>query len=175
MEGSSGPFDATRFDTTRFAFPQKVSKFSDIAEASAMNRHIYALHREARWSMERLHNSADARYHAEYAGLFMKYLEDHTGCAPHGPAGGDFDELRRRFEDPKFPWNSHIFIPQLARRPYVVMELVDGQLLQVAIDGTKAPLDAGEKATVVRQCCEALVYMEHHGVSHRDFRGCARA
>ena len=33
-------------------------------EVSNQSRHIYALHREAQWSIQRLHNTTDERYDA---------------------------------------------------------------------------------------------------------------
>lgn len=148
----------------------KVSKFGGRELASADNRHIYALHREARWSIERLHSSADRRYERGGAALFARYLEDHTGFEHQHPKA-DFDGLRRRFEDPAFVWAKHEFDPPLAEQPYVVLEFVDGKLLQHIVD-KGPPLDGAERAAVVRQCCKALVYMERFGVLHRDFRGC---
>jgi len=148
----------------------KVSKFNNLPPASQQNRHIYALHREARWSMERLHNTAEKRHEVGGAVLFARYLEDHTGLAPHSP-GGDFDELRGRFEDPKFVWANHSFDPPLAASPYVVIEFIDGKLLQHIVEHGP-PLDTFEQRAVVRQCSKALVYMERFNVIHRDFRGC---
>lgn len=148
----------------------KVSKFAQLPAASQQNRHIYTLHREARWSMERLHNPRQPAYRCNGAALFVRYLEDHTGFSPHAP-NGDFDELRKRFEDPGFSWADHTFVPSLPRYPYVVMDFVDGRLLQSIVEGGPA-LDTTERRAVVHQCCEALVYMEGFSVVHRDFRGC---
>lgn len=148
----------------------KVSKFVKLPTASSQNRHIYALHREARWSLERLHHAGAAFHEPEGAELFARYLEDHTGLAEHS-RGGDFDDVRRFFEDPKLNWAEHSFAPELAERPYLVMEFVDGTLLQQLLE-SGPPLDAEERRAVVRQCAEALVYMERFGVIHRDFRGC---
>lgn len=148
----------------------KVSKFSNAPPASSQNRHIYALHREARWSLERLHNSTSKHHEIGGAVLFAKYLEDHTGFAAHAP-GSDFDALRRRFEDPAFQWAAHSFDPPLSPAPYVVMEFIDGKLLQHIVEHGP-PLGTDEALAVARQCCKALVYMERFGVLHRDFRGC---
>ena len=41
--------------------------FSGNLEVSTQNRHIYALHREAQWSIQRLHNTRDYRYHPKGA------------------------------------------------------------------------------------------------------------
>ncbi|CAK0884188.1 unnamed protein product, partial [Prorocentrum cordatum] len=148
----------------------KVSKFINLPGASAQNRHVYALHREARWSMQRLHNPRDKRHDPRGADLFVRYLEDQTGFVKHG--FDEFDKVRLRYEDPAFLWAEHCFDPPLAARPYVVLELVGGRLLQSVIDDKHAPLVAQEKRAVVRMCSEALVYMRRFGVIHRDFRGC---
>jgi len=147
----------------------KVSKFSNLPSASPQNRHIYALHREARWSIDRLHNDGDRRHHSEGALLFARYLEDHTGYWTQ--SGADFDALRSHFESPEFSWATYHFDPPLPSQPYVVMELIDGKLLQSLIEGSP-PLTTEEKREITRQCCEALVYMERFGAMHRDFRGC---
>uniref|UniRef100_A0A7S1F426 Protein kinase domain-containing protein n=1 Tax=Noctiluca scintillans TaxID=2966 RepID=A0A7S1F426_NOCSC len=147
----------------------KVSKFSNLPLASQQNRHIYAMHREAQWSLQRLHNSEDSRYQEEPAALFVRYLEDHTGFLAHGPE--HFDERRAHFEDPAFGWDKHKFDPALAGQPYLVMELVNGRLLQAVIEGTP-PLVPDEKRTVIKHCTEALVYLQRFSAMHRDFRGC---
>merc|ERR1719491_1011594 len=51
------------------------------------------------------------------------------------------------------------------------MEYVEGKLLQGIVE-SGPPFEFHEKRSVVRQCCEALLYMERFGVVHRDFRGC---
>lgn len=147
----------------------KVSKFSNLPRASAQNRHIYALHREAQWSLQRLHNAADARYQATGAGLFARYLEDHTGFAE--TVVGSFDAVRERFEDPAFDWTRSLESAFASKRPYLVMEYIKGRLLQVVFEGTP-PLEVPEKRAIVLGCAEALVYMGRFGVIHRDFRGC---
>lgn len=147
----------------------KVSKFSNLPAVSQQNRHVYALHREALWSIERLHNADDARYQPAGAALFARYLEDHTGFGVQTSLS--FDDLRNRFEDPDFAWGNHEFSPSLEPQPYVVMELIDGKLLQLLIDSAP-PLDTEEKREIVRQCAESLVYMERFNAIHRDFRGC---
>lgn len=148
----------------------KVSKFANLSASCQQNRHIYALHREARWSMERLHNTADPRYERGGAVLFARYIEDNTGLAAHS-SKWDFDGCCRKFEDPRFVWSEHVFDPSLAPRPYVVMELIEGKLLQHVIENGP-PLDLFEQRAVVRQCTKALVYMERFDCIHRDFRGC---
>lgn len=147
----------------------KVSKFYRMPSACQQNRHIYALHREARWSLERLHNPADPRHEQRGASFFVRYLEDHTGLAQHGPA--NFSGFMRKFEDPTFSWLNHHFEPPLWAQPYVVMELVNGKLLQAIVDG-QPPLTIVEKRRTIRQAVEALVYLERFGAIHRDYRGC---
>jgi len=147
----------------------KVSKFKGLPAASPQNRHVYALYREARWSIDRLHNVNDPRYLEESARLFARYLEDHTGFGAHGE--GDFDAVRKRFEARGFDWNSFTFSPALASEPYVVIELVNARLLQAVLEGSP-PLDVQEKQRIVRQCAESLVYISSFGAIHRDFRGC---
>lgn len=147
----------------------KVSKFSALPTASSQHRHIYALHREARWSLECLHNKDSMHYELGGAILFAKYLEDHTGFEKHSP--GTFKELREKFEEPKFNWSTYVFDPPLAGAPYVVIEFIDGVLLQQRLEPGPG-LDKDEQKAVVRQCTKALVYLERFSVVHRDFRGC---
>eukprot|EP00439_Symbiodinium_sp_Y106_P054768 s2700_g7.t1 len=147
----------------------KVSKFKNLPVVSNQNRHVYALHREAQWSMKCLHNTEDPRYDQKGAELFAKYLEDHTGFDAHDDVS--FDATRRKFEDPDFAWSKHSFEPKLAREPYVVMELVEAKLLQSVIDANP-PLDFVEKRTITRQCVDSLLYLSKFEALHRDFRGC---
>ncbi|CAE7518322.1 DTX45 [Symbiodinium natans] len=157
----------------------KVSKFKNLPSVSNQNRHIYALHREAQWSIQRLHNDSDSRYDAggvemcgawnlrrfavgfninlvaKGAELFARYLEDHTGFDAHD--GDTFDATRRKYEDPNFA--------------PVVMELVEAKLLQSVIDA-QPPLDFAEKRAITRQCVRSLVYLSKFDALHRDFRGC---
>lgn len=147
----------------------KVSKFCYMGQASQHNRHIYALHREAQWSIQCLHNPRHAKYNDKGAKVFMRYIEDHTGFDKEFL--GDFNALRERFEDPKLKWDQQTFSSELSSRPYIVMELIRGQLLQNAIDLTPG-LSNAEKKEIVTQSIEALCYMQDFGVIHRDFRGC---
>eukprot|EP00929_Paragymnodinium_shiwhaense_P032641 TRINITY_DN18063_c0_g1_i2.p1 TRINITY_DN18063_c0_g1~~TRINITY_DN18063_c0_g1_i2.p1 ORF type:complete len:522 (-),score=128.95 TRINITY_DN18063_c0_g1_i2:397-1962(-) len=121
--------------------------------------------------MQRLHNKKDPCYSQERAGLFTRYLEDHTGLQKNSHSGA-FEEMRVHYEDATFNWNECQFKPStIARRPYVVMELVKGRLLQQTFEG-QPPLEVREKRAIVAACAKALVYMERFKVIHRDFRGC---
>ncbi|CAE7942462.1 DTX45, partial [Symbiodinium sp. KB8] len=151
----------------------KVSKFKNLPLVSNQNRHVYALHREAQWSMKCLHNTEDPRYDEKGAGLFAKYLEDHTGFDAHDDVS--FDATRRKFEDPEFALASQMlsfFEGWSEFQPLeVVMELVEAKLLQSAIDANP-PLDFAEKRTITRQCVDSLLYLSKFDALHRDFRGC---
>mmetsp|Transcript_38182 Transcript_38182/g.122778 ORF Transcript_38182/g.122778 Transcript_38182/m.122778 type:complete len:367 (-) Transcript_38182:69-1169(-) len=67
-------------------------------------------------------------------------------------------------------------------QPYVVMELVKGECLNVLMDREKRPrskagaeelvLSPAEKREVLTQAAQALEYMFTFGLIHRDFRGC---
>ncbi|CAE7243087.1 DTX45, partial [Symbiodinium pilosum] len=142
------------------------------------NRHVYALHREAQWSLQRLHNPKDKRYKAEGAGLFVRYFEDHTGTlaieaqnarlisallrmivmTSMPPCKGA--EKGRKFEHPGFE--------------QVVMEYLDhneAKLLQNLFD-INPPMDWREKRAITKYCVESLVYLSKFNALHRDFRGC---
>ncbi|CAK9083806.1 unnamed protein product, partial [Durusdinium trenchii] len=134
--------------------------------SKAHARHAFAMHRESQWSLERLHNRADPRYSEEHAKLFARYLEDHTGFVELGPE--DFEERRKDFESPSFDWYKQRIDLPIASKPYVVMELVKGETLQVAMPS----MSATEKRQVILQCATALEYLERFHMIHRDFRGC---
>jgi len=128
--------------------------------------------------LQKLHNTRDGRYSADVAKLFARYLEDHTGLGELFP--GDFDDRRRRFEDPGLDWEKDG--PTIISKPYVVMELVNGEALHVAIDrewrqqqsrGQDLPrMSLQEKRDVLLQATRALEYLATFGLIHRDFRGC---
>jgi len=141
-------------------------------------RHAFAMHRESQWSIRWMHNESDARYREEPAALFARYLEDHTGFSELEPKS--FDEKRRRYEAPDFDWD--VDGPSLPPHPYVVMEYVKGEALQLAIDRERKPIVEGsqeppalstdEKRAVVVQATLALEYLVLFSLIHRDFRGC---
>ncbi|CAJ1429900.1 unnamed protein product [Effrenium voratum] len=132
--------------------------------SKAHARHAFAMHRESQWSLTLLHNSKDPRYSAPHAQLFARYLEDHTGFSELGPE--DFNQRRRFFEHPDFDWYKQRV--DLPARPYVVMELVKGETLQIAMPA----MSVSEKREVVLQCATALEYLTRFQLIHRDFRGC---
>eukprot|EP00930_Biecheleria_cincta_P033381 TRINITY_DN23121_c0_g1_i1.p1 TRINITY_DN23121_c0_g1~~TRINITY_DN23121_c0_g1_i1.p1 ORF type:complete len:765 (+),score=141.21 TRINITY_DN23121_c0_g1_i1:83-2377(+) len=143
-------------------------------------QHCFSMHRECQWSLQKLHNTEDARYRPDTAKLFARYLEDHTGLEKLFP--GDFDERRRHFEAPNLDWEKQS--PTPVAQPYVVMELVAGEALHVAIDRewrAQQPKNAGidlrpltlqEKREVFLQAAKALEYMVSFRLIHRDYRGC---
>lgn len=141
-------------------------------------RHAFAMHRESQWSLWRLHNEYDSRYRGDRAVLFARYLEDHTGFSEIGPSG--FDAKRRQYEAPDFDWEKDG--PVLPPQPYVVMELIKGEALQVVIDRERRqpPPDTpdpphfsyAEKRAVLIQAAKALEYLSLYALIHRDFRGC---
>mmetsp|Transcript_77443 Transcript_77443/g.250712 ORF Transcript_77443/g.250712 Transcript_77443/m.250712 type:complete len:677 (+) Transcript_77443:78-2108(+) len=141
-------------------------------------QYAFAMHREAQWSLQRLHNERDPRYRPEAARLFARYLQDHTGYAELGPA--DFNAKRHKYEVSGFDWEKDG--PAMLSQPYVVMELVKGECLNVLMDREKRPrskagaeelvLSPAEKREVLTQAAQALEYMFTFGLIHRDFRGC---
>lgn len=84
------------------------------------------------------------------------------------------------FEAPNFDWEREG--PELPPHPYVVMELVRGEALQVSMDRDTqevapenqehSPLSVSEKCSVLEQATQALEYLAIFGLIHRDFRGC---
>eukprot|EP00928_Gymnodinium_smaydae_P047064 TRINITY_DN313_c0_g1_i1.p1 TRINITY_DN313_c0_g1~~TRINITY_DN313_c0_g1_i1.p1 ORF type:complete len:1259 (+),score=246.01 TRINITY_DN313_c0_g1_i1:155-3931(+) len=140
-------------------------------------RHAFAMHRESQWSLLRLHDPSDSRYDEKAAGLFARYLEDHTGFAEMEPQC--FDAKRKLYEARDFNWDH--FCLELPPRPYVVIELVPGESLQTAIDRDRRPASAGdehraftaaEKRKVLLDAARALEYLAAFRLIHRDFRGC---
>eukprot|EP00927_Polykrikos_kofoidii_P014659 TRINITY_DN16467_c0_g1_i2.p1 TRINITY_DN16467_c0_g1~~TRINITY_DN16467_c0_g1_i2.p1 ORF type:complete len:929 (-),score=168.05 TRINITY_DN16467_c0_g1_i2:191-2827(-) len=123
--------------------------------------HAFELHREAQWSLLRLHNVADKRYDGPAAGLFVRCLEDHSGfpetydpCHKDGEVGrqdcGAFEVRRRRFETDGFDWEAAEAAAAAAAsgmaaapngvtalrwrpRPYIVLELLPGETLHVSL------------------------------------------
>eukprot|EP00929_Paragymnodinium_shiwhaense_P067882 TRINITY_DN34115_c1_g1_i3.p1 TRINITY_DN34115_c1_g1~~TRINITY_DN34115_c1_g1_i3.p1 ORF type:complete len:775 (-),score=185.39 TRINITY_DN34115_c1_g1_i3:444-2768(-) len=141
-------------------------------------RFIFEMYRESQWSMWMLHNEFDARYDQQMSQLFVRYLEEHTGFGSIEPKG--FEKKREHFESPIFDWETNG--PPLARRPYIVMELVQGEALHLAIDRqfvgprnsdkSDKLLSKEEKRDILLQAAKALEYLEKFGLIHRDFRGC---
>jgi len=145
-------------------------------------QYAFAMHRESQWSLKRLHNASDPRFSEEASRLFSRYLEDHTGYAHLEPA--DFDAKRHKYEVPDFDWERDG--PPLPSQPYVVMELVRGEGLNLLMDREKRQvlrgkselaaherfLTAAEKRDVLTQAAQALEYLDSFGLIHRDFRGC---
>jgi len=151
----------------------KVSKITKAAKPGAKLRHAYILHREAQWSLERLHNQKSRWYKADRAAHFAKYLEDHTGrwAAPEL----DFEAERTVFEAADFRWDGFRPSPPAPACPYVVMELVPGRTLHscLGLGHDKAmdpPLTTQEKKMLAKQLAEAVEYMSSFGLIHRDFR-----
>lgn len=63
----------------------------------------------------------------------------------------------------------HDFGRDAGRRPYIVMELVDGASLAQMIQGGTA-LDVVGRVRLLIELCEGLAYAHEHGVIHRDIK-----
>ncbi|CAE7429974.1 unnamed protein product, partial [Symbiodinium sp. CCMP2456] len=152
----------------------KVCKVTKGAKPTAKLRSAFILHREAQWSLQRLHNSSYKGFSEKKAALFARYLEDHTG---RWSRDMDFDAERATFEAPEFRWDKFRPPETLPPHPYVAMEFVPGRTLHAALGWSRdqpvrreALLSQEEKQIVVRQAAEALVYLVDMGLIHRDFR-----
>ena len=62
-----------------------------------------------------------------------------------------------------------IFPIEGKRRPYIVMEFLDGQTLDQLLREVK-PLPEADAAKIASRLCEALDYMHKNGVIHRDLK-----
>jgi len=152
----------------------KVCKVTKGAKPTAKLRSAFILHREAQWSLQRLHNSSYKGFSEKKAALFARYLEDHTG---RWSRDMDFDAERVTFESPDFRWDKFRPPETLPPHPYVAMEFVPGRTLHAALGWSRdqplrreALLSQEEKQIVARQAAEALVYLVEMGLIHRDFR-----
>eukprot|EP00928_Gymnodinium_smaydae_P077455 TRINITY_DN6080_c0_g2_i1.p1 TRINITY_DN6080_c0_g2~~TRINITY_DN6080_c0_g2_i1.p1 ORF type:complete len:612 (-),score=78.00 TRINITY_DN6080_c0_g2_i1:362-1927(-) len=160
--------------------------------------HAFELHREAQWSLTRLHTSEDSRYDHEAAQLFVRCLEDHSGFTEaygrrikRGLASADlcssFESIRQRCESDEFDWTALGGRP--ARRPYIVLELLPGGALHLALQSpppqhndkdeaataaadSGAPLSLQERRSVLLQLARACEYLAAFGLVHRDLRAC---
>lgn len=151
----------------------KVCKMHWTTKRGARLRHAYILHREAQWSLQRLHNKTNSSFCAERAAFFVRYLEDHSGrWAPEL----DFEAERTVFEAPDFVWDSFGQLQTSDKGcPYVVMELVPGRTLHHCMGWTSEPaenppLTTHEKVLIARQLARALEYLASFHLIHRDFR-----
>jgi serine/threonine-protein kinase len=54
-------------------------------------------------------------------------------------------------------------------RPYLVMELLQGQTLGHLMKSVK-PLPVSDALRIVSRICEALIYLHEHGIVHRDLK-----
>mmetsp|Transcript_74028 Transcript_74028/g.130819 ORF Transcript_74028/g.130819 Transcript_74028/m.130819 type:complete len:899 (+) Transcript_74028:86-2782(+) len=151
----------------------KVSKVAKGAKPTSKLRNAFILHREAQWSLQRLHNSSYAGYRADKADLFVRYLEDHTGKWTDSL---DFDKERSLFESSDFRWDKFRPPQPMPAHPYVAMEFVPGRTLHAALGWIKdqsrpeALLTAEERFVILQQAIEALQYLTSFGLIHRDFR-----
>lgn len=121
--------------------------------------HAFELHREAQWSLTRLHCVQHPKYDANAAALFVRYLEDcsgfeHRGCFSQNTTALGFEEQRLHFESPDFQWKAlgEKSTASLTRRPYVVVELLSGESLHLAVhahrlSAVNAKLQKPEAAT----------------------------
>lgn len=151
----------------------KVAKMSKVVKASSRARSAYILHREAQWSLQRVHNRKGQHYDEKRASIFMRYLEDHTGTWIIPSLS--FDDERSVFEAPDFSWDKFVPQPPLPPHPYVVVEFVPGRTLHSSMgwgheQGLSPPLQAEEKMIIAEQAAEALDYLSALQLVHRDFR-----
>lgn len=152
----------------------KVSKVPKGTKLGAKIRNAYILHREAQWSLQRLHNERWPQFNSKRAALFARYLEDQTG--EWGACGADFESEREVFEASDFGWESWRPSAPPPDAPYVAMELVPGRTLHAAMGWSSAErrespaIGREEKDALVEQAAEALEYLESCGLIHRDFR-----
>lgn len=151
----------------------KVSKMHRTGKPGARLRHAYILHREAQWSLQRLHNIQHPRHCADHASLFARYLEDFTGI--WAPQLG-FEEERTVFEASDFQWESFNKGKKVDQcPPHVVMELVSGRTLHHAMGWhgepkIDPPLSEQDKVVMAKDMVKALSYFSKFGLIHRDFR-----
>ena len=61
-----------------------------------------------------------------------------------------------------------ILKPREKSRSYLVMEYVEGRSLRALM--SKTPMATAQALELARQVCDALVYLEAHGVVHRDIK-----
>lgn len=151
----------------------KIAKLASMPKHSSKMRNAYILHREAQWSLQRLHNPRCEQYCAKRAALFAQYFEDHTGCWASGEV--DFETERTVFEAGDFSWDKFSPEKPLPPAPYIAMELVHGRTLHAVMGwghepGESPPLGREEKVCVAEQAAEALQYLCDFGLIHRDFR-----
>ncbi|CAE7294282.1 unnamed protein product [Symbiodinium natans] len=102
-----------------------------VLRAAAQPVHAYELHREALWSLTRLHCSTHSKFDSAGSQLFVRYLEDHTGFGRLGEEDGrqmNFEQRRRYLEADSFDWSA-LAAQKVVQRPYVVMEHLPGQML----------------------------------------------
>jgi len=152
----------------------KVCKLAKNIKAAAKLRSAFKLHREAQWSLQLIHNSMHKSYSQQRAGLFARYLEDHTG---HWSTDSNFDAERSTFEAANFRWDKFEPPSPLPSYPYVAMEFVPGRTVHSALGWSRhhplkdeAVLTHKERESIIRQATQALIYLIEMGLIHRDFR-----
>ncbi|CAK9097969.1 Probable serine/threonine-protein kinase PknB [Durusdinium trenchii] len=151
----------------------KVCKLAKDVKVTGKLRSAFILHREAQWSLQRIHNTKQKDYSQQKASYFARYLEDHTG---RWSRDCDFDKERSIFESADFRWDK--FKPQemMPAYPYVAMEYVPGRTLHSALGWQRdQPLEESylsqeEKEAILLQAAEALTYLYEMNLIHRDFR-----
>jgi serine/threonine-protein kinase len=62
-----------------------------------------------------------------------------------------------------------VFAPREKSRPYLAMELCEGQSLRALLDATR-PLSQERALEIAERLCEALAYLHQQGVVHRDLK-----
>lgn len=168
-----------------------------VLRSSARPVHAFELHREAQWSLQRLHPQSHPKFDARGADVFVRYLEDHTkfedlvasrisrqsgNWQDVKERGATFDARRRMYEADDFDWKG-LGSSLGDFRPYVVMELLTGDALHWFMTGRRnpahlvstdapAPLSHEEHCRILMQLARACHYLDSHGLIHRDLRAC---
>jgi serine/threonine protein kinase len=76
------------------------------------------------------------------------------------------EQVGKRLDHPSI---IKVYSPKRKSRMYIAMEYVDGVSLR-AIMRNEPKMDPGKALDLIRQLCEALVYMHSQGVVHRDLK-----
>jgi len=149
----------------------KVSKL--IHSVGHRLRYAYILHREAQWSLTRLHNQRHRLFCRKRAKYFLRYLGDYTGV--WSDYADEFEVERQLFEAGDFKWENIRLPGNFPALPYVTMEFIPGETLYTAMGWphdppTRCRLSERDCQEIAVQAAEALTYLCDHKLIHRDFR-----